>query len=100
MSGSEQQYGGPESAEPTHPPLGYSTRHLLQMFRWIHLPPHLQLVSRTFAQQAVAIARGAPDSPERTTALRKLLESKDAAVRAVLPSYQGTDEELVAELAG
>lgn len=88
-----------EQTEPTRKPLGFSTRHLLQMFRYKHLPGHLQIVSRGFAHQALVIAR-LPESPETTVALRKLLESKDAAVRAALPPFAGTDEELLAELEG
>lgn len=59
------------------------TEHILQFFAYEHLPPPLQAVSKPFAELAqgiMALAR----SPERTVALRKLLESKDAAVRAAL----------------
>jgi hypothetical protein len=47
------------------------------------LPEHLQEVSRPFAGLA-AIILTLPRNPERTVALRKLLEAKDAAVRAKL----------------
>ena len=57
---------------------------ILQFFRYAHLPPHLQEVSAPFAQQAKAIVETLPRNPERTVALRKLLEGKDAAVRAKL----------------
>lgn len=60
---------------------------ILQFFAYQHLPPHLQAVSKPFCDLAMAIAgEGAtlPRSPERTVALRKLLEAKDAAVRALL----------------
>ncbi len=56
---------------------------VLQFFAWSHLPPHLQAVSRPFADLANLVADG-PQNPETTVALRKLLEAKDAAVRAVL----------------
>jgi hypothetical protein len=56
---------------------------LIQFFAFAHLPPHLQDVSRSFAEQADRIMQ-LPRNPERTVALRKLLESKDAAVRAAL----------------
>ena len=39
-----------------------------------------------FAELAQKTADRAPDSQETTVALRKLLEAKDAAVRAVLPA--------------
>lgn len=58
------------------------THPLLQFFRYDHLPEKLQAVSRPFGQLALLIIEKLPDNPERTVALRKLLESKDAAVRA------------------
>lgn len=58
--------------------------HILQFFSWSHLPAHLQEVSRPFAILADQIVGTLPRNPERTVALRKLLESKDAAVRARL----------------
>lgn len=57
---------------------------ILQFFTWDHLPPHLQDVSKPFAALARALVDQLPRNPERTVALRKLLESKDAAVRARL----------------
>lgn len=57
--------------------------YILQFFKFEHLPPHLQEVSKPFAEQAERIM-ALPRNPERTVALRKLLESKDAAVRARL----------------
>ena len=58
--------------------------HILQFFAWQHLPPHLQDVSRPFADMAEQIVVRLPRNPERTVALRKLLEAKDAAVRAMV----------------
>jgi hypothetical protein len=57
---------------------------LMQWFAYDHLPPHLQVVSRPFGELAEQIVRDLPRNPERTVALRKLLESKDCAVRALL----------------
>jgi len=57
-------------------------RNVLQFFRFAHLPPHLQHRSKIFADLAVEVANG-PQNPETTVALRKLLEAKDAAVRAL-----------------
>lgn len=56
---------------------------ILQFFAYDHLPLHLQAVSRPFGELA-AIMTDLPDNAERAVALRKLLESKDAAVRALL----------------
>lgn len=55
-----------------------------QFFRFAHLPVPLQAVSKPFAQLAAQIVATLPSNPERTVALRKLLEAKDCAVRAVL----------------
>lgn len=57
---------------------------LLQFFAYEHLPPHLQVVSKPFGDMARELAGSLPANAESTTALRKLLESKDCAVRAVL----------------
>lgn len=76
-------------AQPLEPP-----EHILQYFEYEHLPKHLQQVSRPFCELARRIVLGDPKAgpyaaplprnPERTVALRKLLEAKDAAVRALL----------------
>jgi hypothetical protein len=58
--------------------------HIEQFFAYEHLPSHLQAVSRPFGEMAKTIIRDLPRNPERTVALRKLLESKDAAVRALV----------------
>ncbi len=58
--------------------------HILQFFAFTHLPRHLQAVSRPFSELAVLIVARLPRNPERTVALRKLLEAKDAAVRALV----------------
>jgi len=58
--------------------------YLLQFFEYAHLPPHLQVVSKPFGELAMELARTLPSNPESTTALRKLLEAKDCAVRSLL----------------
>lgn len=62
----------------------FGTRHLLQYFTFEHLPEHLKEVSRPFGELALRMVEFVPGNPERTVALRKLLEAKDAAVRAAL----------------
>lgn len=57
---------------------------LLQFFAYAHLPAHLQVVSKPFGDLAQSIVESLPRNPERTVALRKLLEAKDCAVRALL----------------
>lgn len=58
--------------------------HILQFFEYGHLPPHMQEVSKPFCDLANELVHRLPRNPERTAALRKLLESKDAAVRALI----------------
>ena len=58
--------------------------HIIQFFAYAHLPQHLQDVSKPFGELAKQIVETLPRNPERTVALRKLLESKDAAVRALV----------------
>ena len=57
---------------------------LLQFFAYDHLRPDLQQHSKPFADLAKHIVEALPRNPERTVALRKLLEAKDAAVRSKL----------------
>ena len=57
---------------------------MMKWFAYKHLPPHLQGVSKRFHDLAEMMCEGIDPGPERTVALRKLLEAKDAAVRAVV----------------
>ncbi len=57
---------------------------LMQFFTYAHLPEHLQAVSKPFGELAQRVLDVCPRNPERTVALRKLLEAKDCAVRALL----------------
>lgn len=57
---------------------------LMQFFVYDHLPEHLREVSAPFGLLAQRIVDTVPRNPERTVALRKLLEAKDCAVRAVV----------------
>lgn len=58
--------------------------YLLQFFKYDHLPDHMQKASKPFGDLAKSIVLDIPKNPERTTALRKLLEAKDCAVRALI----------------
>lgn len=58
--------------------------HILQFFEYAHLPMDLQDISKNFYYMAHDISKHLPRNPERTVALRKLLEAKDAAVRAAI----------------
>jgi len=57
---------------------------LLQFFSYDHLPDPLRAVSAPFGHLARELIETLPRNPERTVALRKLLEAKDCAVRAKL----------------
>jgi len=57
---------------------------LLQFFAYDHLKSDLQSISKPFGDLARLIVETLPRNPERTVALRKLLEAKDCAVRAKL----------------
>lgn len=57
---------------------------ILQFFEYGHLPEFLQGRSKPFCDLALGIVDTIPRNAERSVALRKLLEAKDAAVRAAL----------------
>lgn len=59
---------------------------ILRYFETSHLPDALARTSEPFAVLAEHLDQVLPDGPEKSVALRKLLESKDAAVRASLPT--------------
>lgn len=56
----------------------------MQFFAFSHLPPHLQEVSKPFCDLANWVLATLPANEEREVTLRKLLEAKDAGVRAKL----------------
>ena len=58
------------------------TDRIMQFFAYGHLKPEFQAASKPFGELAQHIVDTLPQNPERTVALRKLLEAKDAAVRA------------------
>lgn len=55
---------------------------ILVHFEYNHLPPNLQEVSKHFCDLAYRLDLVLPNGPEKSVALRKLLEGKDAAVRS------------------
>lgn len=61
-----------------------SKDRMMQFFEYAHLPEHLKVVSIKFYELACTLVALVPENPERTVALRKLLEAKDCAVRAVI----------------
>lgn len=61
---------------------------ILRHFAYEHLKTPLRGVSQQFHDLAHEVARQLPPGAETSTALRKLLEAKDAAVRAALDIAQ------------
>lgn len=57
---------------------------ILKYFKYIHLPEHLQKISKPFSDLAHKIVDESEPSAERTAGLRKLLEAKDCIVRSSL----------------
>lgn len=57
---------------------------IMKFFEYRHLPPGLADVSAQFCSLAEWVHAVLPRCAERSVALRKLLEAKDAAVRAHL----------------
>lgn len=90
-----------EAAEPGRADLGGAPpqppEHILQFFAHAHLPPHLQAVSKPFCELAEQLVANLPRNPERTVALRKLLEAKDAAVRALVGNGKEAPKPSVAQ---
>ena len=84
-----------DSSCPAHGvvgPLGSTGRSagpLLRYFSHDHLKRPLKSVSEQFAGLASWLDARLPDGSEKTVALRKLLEAKDAAVRSVLDLPEG-----------
>ncbi|MFH8593102.1 hypothetical protein [Streptomyces rimosus] len=55
---------------------------IMHHFEYAHLPADMQLPHLMFNLVAEWMVEALPDGPERSAALRKLLESQDCAVRA------------------
>lgn len=77
---SDDRYDATEYVPKHHP----GVAHVLRFFAYEHLPHPLRGVSQPFHTLANELADTLPSNPETTVALRKLLESKDCAVRAEL----------------
>ncbi|ELO3113241.1 TPA: hypothetical protein ACIYX1_004897 [Escherichia coli] len=57
---------------------------IMKYFAYEHLPASLQEVSKPICDLARNMNASLPDGPEKSAGLRKLLEAKDALVRAKL----------------
>ena len=61
-----------------------SVVQVLKHFRWDHLPPDLQGISRPCCDLAIKMADTLPEGPDLIVGLRELLAAKDNFVRANL----------------
>ena len=75
----------PEEQEQTG--IYRDTERMMKWFSYDNLPEPLYERSRQFYELAVYVCEYIERGPERTVALRKLVEAKDAALRAT--SYPG-----------
>lgn len=75
----------PEEVKTPPPPIDPRMR-LLKWFAYDHLPEELQVVSSQFNVLANWMYANIQAGQEATVAMRKLLESKDCAVRAFMES--------------
>lgn len=75
-------------SDPIHPApaeftgLQLAEDPILRFFHYAHLPEALQARSKPFCDLARTVVETTPRNAERSVALRKLLEAKDAGVRA------------------
>jgi hypothetical protein len=58
--------------------------NLIKFFKYEHLPEKLKAISKPYCDLAQIMFDSYPNNTESTTAMRKLLEAKDCAVRANL----------------
>jgi hypothetical protein len=83
------EWGTRDSMTDPHAGRHPSTLQLLRYFAFAHLAGPLRSTSEPFAYLADGLVVALPDSPELTAALRKLVESKDCAVRAQVDMLSG-----------
>lgn len=57
---------------------------ILKYFSYGHLPEHLQPISQSMCGIAEFMEENLPDCAEKSAGMRKLLEAKDAFIRAAL----------------
>ncbi|MEI9751459.1 hypothetical protein V5085_11060 [Moellerella wisconsensis] len=57
---------------------------IMEFFKYEHLPERLKAISKPICDLAIQMDETLPESVEKSVGLRKLLEAKDALVRASL----------------
>lgn len=76
------------------------SNHMLQHFRFEHLPEDLQVVSKKFCELAFWVEQNLDPSIEKEVCLRRLLEAKDCAVRsAVMDATSHEQDQLLEDMA-
>lgn len=60
------------------------TSPIMEFFKYEHLPDRLKAISKPICDLAIQMDETLPESAEKSVGLRKLLEAKDALVRASL----------------
>ncbi|UNH40944.1 hypothetical protein [Moellerella wisconsensis] len=60
------------------------TSPIMEFFKYEHLPERLKAISKPICDLAIQMDETLPESAEKSVGLRKLLEAKDALVRASL----------------
>lgn len=71
-----------ENTDPTSDEI--SAEPYLQLFKHMHLPPHIKAVSQPFGVLAKQMVAALPRNAQRTTMLNKLREAKDCACTALI----------------
>ena len=82
--GGHQWWATKDAFEKDYVKIQETDEGMMKFFNFDHLPEHLQKVSKPFWLMANLINSSLPKNAESTTALRKLLEAKDAAVRSLI----------------
>lgn len=76
----------PEEVKTPPPPSPDPRIRLMKWFSFSHLPEELRPISSKFNELASWMLSEIPESAEAYVAMRKLLEVKDAAIRAFMES--------------
>lgn len=71
-----------------------AVQHLLKQFRYAHLPPALQEISRPMHDLAQSMAEQLGSGPELSVGLRHLLDGKDALVRQRVEDLEAAQEQV------
>ena len=71
---------------------------IMKHFEYAHLPPFLQEVSKPVGELAKLMDETLPDCAEKSVGLRKLLEAKDALVRAKLEEPKPNDDNYIKKM--